>query len=56
MEVVAILADTELVEAALRHMGMWQDCAPRGPPIDVKAEPLPEMTREPWWDDLPPED
>ena len=54
MKIVAIVQDRGLVEASLKALGLWQDLAPRGPPIDLNPEPPPELTREPsWWDDMP---
>lgn len=56
MKIVAIVQDKGLVEATLKALGLWQDMTPRGPPIDLNPEPPPELTREPWWDDMPGED
>jgi len=56
MKIVAIVQDKGLVEATLKALGLWRDLAPRGLPIDLNPEPPPEVTREPWWDDMPGED
>ena len=53
MKLVAIVGDKGLVEATLRALGLWEDPMPRGPPIDLAADPPPELEREPWWDDFP---
>ena len=56
MKIVAIVEDESLVETTLRQLGLWENLAPRGPPIDLNEEPPSELTREPWWDDVLPDD
>jgi hypothetical protein len=51
MKIVAIVQDKGLVETALKSIGLWQELEPRGPPVDLIADPNSEITREPWWDD-----
>ena len=53
MKIVAIVEDKGLGEATLRALRLWEDPVPRGPPIDLAADPPPELEREPSWDDLP---
>jgi hypothetical protein len=53
MQVVAIINDRAMAKAILIRAGLWQDLAPRGPPIDLQAPPPDEIVREAWWDDLP---
>jgi hypothetical protein len=53
MKIVAIVQDKGLVEATMKALGLWQDLAPRPPPIDLNSPPVPETEREPWWDDMP---
>jgi hypothetical protein len=52
MKIISFIEEKEAIEKILRHMKLWPEAEPtqaRGSP----AEPGPELTYEPYYDDWP---
>lgn len=52
MHRLQLLNDKAMAKAILSRAGLWQDLAPKGPPIDLQTPAPDEIVRETWWDDL----